>query len=539
MTVLTMTALGLRLRGGRQVLTDLTLRIHPADVTVIAGCSGAGKTLLLQTLAGVRQPTSGSVRHDGRRPGRLGPDFGFVPQDDIIHHALPLARTLTYAARLRLPAVTPRVVIDQLVADVLDVLGLSERAAVRVGALSGGERKRASIAVELLTAPTVLLLDEPTSGLDPSTAAGLMRTLRALTTRGTTVVLTTHSPADLVRSDRVLFLSPDGRLAYDGSAAGLTDAFGAATVDEVYAAIADGVRTPASPSVPDEIPVGPPWPEGGQRLGVLRQWLLLTHRSAEILRHDRLAVAVMAGSPLMIVAMFAVLFRAGAFDPAAPSPGTSAMILFWIAFGSFFFGLTYGLLQIVTELAIVRRERLSVLRLGSYLLSKLTLLLPVLALADAALLGVLRALDRLPSASFSVYGELFATSLLSSAAALAVGLLASALVSEPGQATLLLPLICFPQVLFSGAFVPVPEMALPGQLVSFAMTNRWAFEALGSGIGLEKLWATGASSLGPPLLASYGGSFSHPVWIGCGVLAAFAVACLALAWAVLDRRTGN
>jgi hypothetical protein len=271
-------------------------------------------------------------------------------------------------------------------------------------------------------------------------------------------------------------------------------------------------------------------------LGPQRQWALLTRRSADILVRSRLTVAVLAGSPVMIVAMFAMLFRSGAFDRSDPSPGTAAMILFWIAFGGFFFGLSYGLLQICTELAVVRRERLTVLRLGPYVLAKAAVLLPVLAAADALLLAVLRALGRLPAAGWGVYGSLFVTTLLASAAALALGLLASAAVSQPGQATLMLPLLCFPQVLFSGAFVPVPQMAPVGRWLSWAMTNRWAFEALGSGIGLNALWAHGTSPLGPPLLASYGDSFGGPAARGWAWLGGFLVLFLAATWAVLARR---
>ncbi|WP_344296179.1 ABC transporter permease [Streptomyces synnematoformans] len=263
---------------------------------------------------------------------------------------------------------------------------------------------------------------------------------------------------------------------------------------------------------------------------------MLTRRGTALMLHNRLSVAVLAGSPVMIVAMFAVLFRAGAFDPASPDPASTAMIMFWIAFGAFFFGLTYGLLQICTELPVVRREWLAGLRIGPYVAAKLTTMLPVLAVADALLLAVLRALDRLPAAGWGTYASLFASSVLASAAALALGLLASAAVSEPGQATLMLPLLCFPQVLFSGAFVPVPRMTAGGEAISWAMTNRWAFEALGSGVGLEALWRAGGSPQGQPLLASYGDSFGHPAGRGWVILAGFAVVFVALTWWVLVRK---
>ncbi|MFD8212841.1 ATP-binding cassette domain-containing protein [Streptomyces sp. NPDC059697] len=530
-------SMGQRIRGAGNVLHDVSLDVAPGRLTVIAGSSGAGKTILLQTLAGLRAPTEGTVLHDGAQPGPPGPEFGFVPQEDIIHRELPLRRTLVYAAGLRMPPGTTPESVGAGVDGVLEALGLSSRAATPVRALSGGERKRASIAAELLTRPRVLFLDEPTSGLDPVTGAALLRTLRAPAEDGTTVVLTTHTLADLLRGDQVVFLSPDGEVAYAGEPGALCGAFGVGTVEEVYEAVARGVRVEraASPEVaPGDDAPSPLLPV--RRVGAVRQWSLLTRRGTALLLHNRLSVAVLAGSPVMIVAMFAVLFRAGAFDRAAPDPGSTAMIMFWIAFGAFFFGLTYGLLQICTELPVLRREWLAGLRIGPYVASKLTTMLPVLAVADVLLLVVLRALDRLPAAGWGTYGSLFVSNVLASAAALALGLLASAAVTEPGQATLMLPLLCFPQVLFSGAFVPVPRMTGAGEAISCAMTNRWAFEALGSGVGLESLWRTGTSPLGPPLLDSYGDSFGHPASRGWLFLAGFAVLFLAVTWAILVRK---
>ncbi|MFF4350181.1 ATP-binding cassette domain-containing protein [Streptomyces sp. NPDC001530] len=525
-----------QVRGAGRVLREVSFDVAPGRLTVIAGSSGAGKTILLQTLAGLRAPAEGEVLHDGAQPGPPGPEFGFVPQEDIIHRELPLRRTLVYAAGLRMPPGTPAEAVAASVDRVLDTLGLSARAATPVRALSGGERKRACIAVELLSRPRVLFLDEPTSGLDPVTGAALLRTLRALAEDGTTVVLTTHVLADLLRCDQVVFLSPGGEIAFAGEPDALCGAFGVGTVEEVYEAVADGVRVERT--APQEVcrSESSATPPPSWRVGAVRQWALLTRRGAALLLHNRLSVAVLAGSPVMIAAMFAVLFRAGAFDPAAPDPGSTAMIMFWIAFGAFFFGLTYGLLQICTELPVLRREWLAGLRIGPYVASKLTTTLPVLAVADALLLVVLRALDRLPAAGWGTYGSLFVSSVLASAAALALGLLASAAVSEPGQATLMLPLLCFPQVLFSGAFVPVPRMTGAGETISWAMTNRWAFEALGSGVGLESLWRGGGSPLGPPLLDAYGDSFGHPASRGWVILAGFALVFLAVTCVVLVRK---
>ncbi|RQX09992.1 ATP-binding cassette domain-containing protein [Micromonospora arida] len=535
--------LGQSVRSGRQILTDICLSIAPGELVAIIGASGAGKTTLLEILAGVQRPAAGTVTYDGSAAAGT---IGVVPQDDIIHRELPLARTLRYAARLRLPSTTGPAEISDRVAEVLAELRLTDRAATPVGLLSGGERKRASIAVELLTRPGVFFLDEPTSGLDPAIAVELLRLLRALVDTGATVVLTTHQITDVDHCDRVVVLTRQGRLAFTGTPAAAREFFGLRSLVEVHLRL-DEATQPAEwpdrfaehraaeqrPRTTDDADVAatPPW-----RVGRLRQWAVLTARNTEIVGRNRLTLAILLGSPLMVLGMFALLFRPGAFEPTRPSPTVTVMILFWIAFGGFFFGLTYGLLQICTELPILRRERLAGVRLVPYLLAKVAVLLPLLALVDLALLGVLRAMARLPPVGGTDFAALYATLLLSSAAALALGLLCSAAVSDAAQATLMLPMLCFPQVLFVGAILPVPAMAAGGQWLSYAMSNRWAFEGLGHTAGVERLWRDGGSPLGPPLLATYGDSFSRPVWVDWLVLGGFVLLFLGAAWAVLLRR---
>ncbi|WP_329106758.1 ATP-binding cassette domain-containing protein [Micromonospora sp. NBC_01699] len=556
---ITASRLSQTVRGGRRTLLDVSLTIEPGELVAIIGASGAGKTTLLETLAGVRPPSSGTV---DRRPGvdtdRIdGPAVvGYVPQDDIIHHELPLERTLRYAARLRLAPGTDPTALSRRVHEVMAELGLTERAGVPVGRLSGGERKRASIAVELLTRPGVFFLDEPTSGLDPAIAVELLRVLRGLADSAATVVLTTHQVTDVEFCDRVVVLTRQGALAFAGTPGEAREFFGVATLAEVYLRLdgepepgtwpdrfaarpeADARTAPTAATADRPTHTGEPGRTGGsrQRVGRLRQWAVLTARNLEIVGRNRLTLAILLGSPLMVLGMFALLFRPGAFEPADPSPNVMVMILFWIAFGGFFFGLTYGLLQICTELPIVRRERLAGVRVGPYLLAKVAVLLPLLALVDLALLGVLRGIDRLPAAGGAAFAALYLTLLLSSAGALALGLLCSASVADAAQATLLLPMLCFPQVLFVGAILPVPEMAAGGRWLSYAMSNRWAFEGLGHTAEVERIWHDGASPLGPPLLASYGDSFARPVWVNWVILGGFLVAFLGAAWTVLARR---
>jgi ABC-type multidrug transport system ATPase subunit/ABC-type multidrug transport system permease subunit len=513
-------ALAVSWASGGFTLAPVTAEIGAGRLVAIIGPSGAGKTTLLELLAGVRAPTTGDVR----RPGEVG----FVPQDDIVHLQLPLRRGLRYAARLRGQSSA------QVVDDVLSVLGLGHRAGARVATLSGGERKRASIAVELLAKPSVLFLDEPTSGLDPATGRDLLHHLRDL---GSTVVLSTHNPGDLALCDEVLVLAQGGRFAFAGTPDAALEHFSAASFEEIYDRLSAGAEIlPWTPP-----PAGAPLPAQNwvtRRVPAARQWSLLTARGAELLVRNRLTLAILAGSPVMIALMFLMLFRAGAFDPLHPNPSTTVMILFWIAFGGFFFGLTYGLSQICDEFPILRRERRAGLRLVPYLLSKVAVLLPLLCLVDVLLLVLLSVTGRLPALDLSGNLALLLTVVLASLCALTLGLLTASSVNNPSQAALTLPMLCFPQVLFVGAFLPVPVMAAVGRWLSYAMSNRWAFEALGHSARLPQLWRDGGSPLGPPLLASYGTTFDHPLWIDWILLAGFALAFGVGAILVLRRKTG-
>jgi len=239
------------------------------------------------------------------------------------------------------------------------------------------------------------------------------------------------------------------------------------------------------------------------------------------------------------VGMFAVLFRPGAFDFRNPSPSSMVMIGFWIVFAAFFFGLTYGLLQICTEYTIVRRERLVGLRLGAYVASKVTVLVPFLCVVIVAMLGVLRQLDRLPPRPLSTYASMATSLLLCAIAALGLSLLTSASVRNVAQATLALPMLSFPAVLFAGAILPVHLMARAGAALSVVMPTRWAFDAIGHDLGAQRILAHGGSPLGPPLLASFGeaGRLSTPTyWL---ILASFVVVFLIATWGVLVRATGR
>ncbi|EUA12744.1 ABC transporter family protein [Mycobacterium kansasii 732] len=207
-------------KKSKVLLADVSFALPQRSLLAVVGPSGAGKSTLLGALTGFRPATSGSVRYDDRdlydNYAELRHRIGFVPQDDILHTPLTVRRALNYAARLRFPHDVSAAERNQRIAEVLTELGLSTQADQRIDSLSGGQRKRTSVALELLTKPSLLFLDEPTSGLDPGYEKSVMQTLRSLADDGRSVVVVTHNIAHLNMCDRLLILAPGGRLAYFG-----------------------------------------------------------------------------------------------------------------------------------------------------------------------------------------------------------------------------------------------------------------------------------------------------------------------------------
>jgi energy-coupling factor transporter ATP-binding protein EcfA2 len=464
--------------------------------------------------------------------------IGYVPQDDIIHRELPVRATIRHAARLRLPDLDGPA-LDERVDQTIDALGLTDRSATAVGRLSGGQRKRVSIAVELLTRPRAFFLDEPTSGLDPGTARALVGSLRGLAAKGSTVMMTTHSPDDVEQCDQVIVLLPGGRLAFQGPPSDALEHFGVTSLADVYRVLDDAPRhEPASPAsgLPRSqcraVSGRPTGPRPKRR--VRQQWAVLSRRNVEVLARNRLTLAIMLGAPVLVIGMFVILFRPGAFD-AQGDPLAAVGTTYWLAFAAFFFGLTYGLLQVVTEMAVVRRERHVGIGVVAYLLAKMAVLLPVLLGVVAAMVAALYLTGRLPGTSPGTTAALIAVLVLDAVAALALGLLASAAVSDPSQATLALPMLCFPAVLFGGAVLPVTAMATAGRFISVVTPDRWAFESLGRILDLPTRFADGANA--SLVTDQHGQAFSGGAMAPAALLVVFTAAFVVAAVRVLQRRT--
>ena len=551
---------GLRkvIRGGRSLLQDISLSILPGEFVAIVGGSGAGKSTLMDAMSGVRPATAGAVLYNGAdfyaQRDLYRHALGYVPQDDIIHRELPTRSTLEFAARLRLPLDTSAADRTRAVEQALADLRLTGQRDVVVGALSGGQRKRASIGVELLTQPRVFFLDEPTSGLDPATDTTMMQLLRDLSRKGSTVVLTTHATKNVALCDKVIILARGGHLAFVGSPARALQHFGVAAFDEIYQRLEDdgspqewGARFRATDDHRALLADQPPLaaadrtPASRARRGRLRravrQFRVLSRRTAELYVRNPARFAPLLGPPVLFSLFLIALIRGGLFVPGSERAVAGVQLLFLLMFSSFVFGLLYGVQEIVKEFPILRRERLVDLGLVPYVLSKTTFLAPVLVLSSTIILGMLMAADRLPAWDPGLYGNLLVTLAMSNLAGLGLALFTSAIAPTSQVATDLVTVWVMPQVFFAGGLVAVPAMGAVGRAFSHVASGRWSFEAIGRSVRIDELLRASGTPEALAVLERYGASFARDLWQSWAILAVFAIVPLLGAVLVLRART--
>ncbi len=248
-------AVHLKKFGNKQVvlLNDISIAIPPRKFVALVGGSGTGKSTLMGALNGLRPAESGMVFYNGqdyyKHLAAFSTQLGYVPQDDIIHRDLPVERALYYAARMRLPDDFTGAQIQQRINEVLEDVEITHRRHLMVSKLSGGQRKRVSIALELLANPSVFFLDEPTSGLDPGLDRKMMFLLRRLADKGHTIVLVTHATNNINACDYVCFLAQGGRLAYFGPPGDAKKYFDKTDFAEIYSALEP---TEQNPNIPAE-----------------------------------------------------------------------------------------------------------------------------------------------------------------------------------------------------------------------------------------------------------------------------------------------
>jgi ABC transport system ATP-binding/permease protein len=468
---------------GHALLSEVSLTLPPGSFTAIIGPSGSGKSTLLSALSGARRADRGQVLLNGADLYRgfeaLKASIGYVPQDDIVHRELTVAGSLDYTARLRLPPDTSADERARRVAQVLAALELTERADMEIHRLSGGQRKRVSIASELLTEPTMLFLDEPASGLDPGLEEALMLLLRELSYKGKSVVLVTHTLDNIHLCDAVVLLV-EGRLAFHGPAAQARDRFQIEHMVNLYARLKEktaaqwqtefaGIaETPAAVSVPAPVPT-PTGPARGAR--PWRQLAILSRRYLATLTRDvRNAWLLVAQAPL-IAGLIGLSLLYGPTDVAFTKPKNT--ILFLLALIAVWFGCSNAVRELVKERPIYLRERMVNLRILPYLASKVAVLGALALLQCVLFLMILDAWFGIPGR----FPLLLAGMWLASLVGILLGLAVSALVATADRAMTLLPILLIPQVLFTFPAVQM-DMKGPAGVIARAMPTWWSFDLL-------------------------------------------------------------
>jgi ABC-type multidrug transport system ATPase subunit/pSer/pThr/pTyr-binding forkhead associated (FHA) protein len=497
---------------GLNLLQDISLSIRPREFVALVGVSGAGKSTLLDALNGFRPARDGSVLVNGtdlyRNAEAFRTSIGYVPQDDIIHRELTVRQALDYSARLRLPSDTTADERRRRVDDVLETLGLVERANVPIHRLSGGQRKRVSIGVELLTEPGLFFLDEATSGLDPGTEGQLMRLLRTLADRGHTVILVTHATKNVMLCDQVAFLAKGGHVAYFGPPDQALDYFGVTDFDGIYDMV-ERESTPeewdarfrASPQfrefvvgrlqarygdlvdVPRPGRAGRP---GGAAAGarrrtrpsMLRQFRVLSARYLSIIRRDRVNLLLLFLVAPLLACIDFIAWPRDVFDPLTGDATRAMSMLFMASIIPFLVGALSSVREIVKEAPIHRRERAVAVGVAPYLASKVWVGV-LFALYNAAVLLAIKivAVDMGhlgPQAVLLV----FVTLTLAAISGVMWGLLISAIAPREEQAMLLVIVVVVVQIVFSGGLVPLDRLGTVGGAIADATSTKWVFQGL-------------------------------------------------------------
>ncbi len=456
--------------AGTTIVDDVSFSLTECSLLGIVGPSGSGKSTLLAALAGLPPPTAGTVTYAGRDLyedyDELRTRIGFVPQQDILHGELPVRRALEHAARLRFPSDVTDAERAERIDEVLAELNIAHRAEVPVQQLSGGERKRTSVALELLTQPSLLFLDEPASGLDLGLARTLMQLLRTLADGERTVIVVTHEIDNLRLCDQVLVLAPGGVPAYVGPTQTAPAHFGREELAEVFADLTaapdrDWRATPHGPSQQrNEDAAAAVTTSASQSW--MQQLRTLTSRYLEVLVADRRNLALLVAQAPVLGLLMMIALPAGELAPPSESEvrfvSAAGLVLFLLMVGATWLGANNAVREIARELVILRRERTVGVSLSAYVGSKALVLGAVTTLQAIVLTGFVLVRQGGPTDAVLLgFGPLEVTVIviLAGLAAMAQGLLVSALAGSAQRATSILPVLLILQLITAaGAVLP-------------------------------------------------------------------------------------
>ncbi|WP_455907493.1 FHA domain-containing protein [Streptomyces niveus] len=499
--------------GGKQILKDVSFGVPEKSLIAVIGPSGSGKSTLLKALTGYRPANEGDVLYDNRNLykqfAELRQRIGLVPQDDILHKELTVRKALKYAAKLRFPGDTAESEREARIDEVLRELKLDIHKEKRVTSLSGGQRKRVSVALELLTKPSLIFLDEPTSGLDPGMDRDVMQLLRGLADDGRTVLVVTHSVAELAICDKLLVMAPGGSVAYFGPPEEALNFFGYTTWADVFSAFenyrdydwagrwrgsqhyqmyAADIDAVAAQSVhmPSPQQMRPPKPQSwGSQL-----WTLI-RRYSSVIASDRGFLALMVILPAVLGVVSVVIpAEFGLGPPEAPHKfnGKAGTILLILAVGMCFSGAANSVRELIKERVIYERERATGLSRSAYLMSKVIVLGVITAFQGVILCGIGFAPRALPEDGLLMPPavEMCIVIIALGFTSMMFGLVISSLVKTAEKTMPLLVMFAIVQVVFTGTLFQV--YGSPGlEQFAWLMPSRWAIAGTGSTLDLAHL----------------------------------------------------
>lgn len=472
-------AVGLEKKYGNTIgLHALDIDVPRNQIVALMGPSGCGKSTLLKALNGDNPATGGEVFIHGlslrKNYNLLKRKIGYVPQDDIIHKELTVNRTLYLAAKLRLPDGTQDTEIQNRINEVLAGLNFEERLQhQKVEKLSGGQRKRVCIAVELLSRPTILFLDEPTSPLDPESIKEFLDSLRKLAENGTTIIMVTHKPEDLYYADKIIFLAAKGFMVHHGQLngeKGLLTKFGVDNIIKVYnicgAGEFDADRYYIPPSHKPAYHAGTKEmaPDKENSLWLQQYWL--TRRYMEIKASDKNNLLLLFSQPFIIAGLIAFIFH---------TIQISVMML--IAISAIWFGVSNSSKEIVGEYSIYKRERMFNLNIHAYILSKWLVLSAIALIQVVIFLSIVYL--RFGMSSNTILGDYWSNIFFMfyiACAATLFGLSLSAFFSTTEKVLTVVPIALMPQIMLAGIVERLTSVKV--DVISYFTLGRWGTEGL-------------------------------------------------------------
>ena len=480
-------------RGSKKTVTGdhISLDIKPGELVAIIGGSGAGKSTVLNALCGYLPPASGEVFINGvslyDNFDTLKKYIGYVPQSDIVFDNLTLHDMLEYTAKLRLPADTSAAERERAIDKTVEIVELAEKKNAFIKSLSGGQRKRASIAVELLSDPNLLFLDEPASGLDPGTERNLMRSLRKMADEGKTVILVTHSTLQLSICDKIAFMGKGGRLCFFGSCDEALEFFRVTDIVDVYNLISsdpeswryryDGMKTKSQGKRVNEQQALPSSRKHGSF-----QFPILCSRYIKLVANDRQRLLLLILQAPLLALLISLVANGKQFEQYEMTKS----LLFALSCSAFWVGMLNAIQEICKERSITKREYMTGLSLTSYVVSKTVVLGIMCVIQSVLLVGIFSISVGLPKDGLLIkpFPELLLTTLLTALSATSMGLFVSSLFTNPDRAMTVAPILLMPQILFSGLLFKLEGVT---EAISWFTVCRWSMEGYGTTANLNTL----------------------------------------------------